>query len=32
MRRMQVQAQRLDVLNINYRHAAVEMPEPNLLK
>jgi len=32
MRRLQIQAQRLDELNINYRHAAVETPEPNLLK
>src|ERR1039458_3812784 len=32
MRRLQIQAQRLDKLNINYRHAAVETPEPNLLK
>jgi hexosaminidase len=32
MRRLQVQAQRLDELNINYRHAAVETPEPNLLQ
>ncbi len=32
MRRLQVQARRLDELNINYRHASVETPEPNLLK
>ena len=32
MRRLQIQAQRLDELNINYRHAAVETPESNLLK
>jgi hexosaminidase len=31
MRRLQVQVRRLDELNINYRHAAVETPEPNLL-
>jgi len=29
MRRLQVQAQRFDELNINYRHAALENPEPN---
>lgn len=29
MRRLQIQAQRFDELNINYRHAAVEHPEPN---
>ena len=32
MRRLQVQAQRFNQLNINYRHAAVETPEPNLLQ
>jgi hexosaminidase len=32
MRRLQVQVRRLDELNINYRHAAVETPEPSLLK
>jgi len=32
MRRLQVQAKRFDELNINYRHAALETPEPNLLK
>jgi len=31
MRRLQVQVRRFDELNINYRHAAVETPEPNLL-
>jgi hexosaminidase len=29
MRRLQIQAQRFDELNINYRHAAVETPEPD---
>jgi hexosaminidase len=32
MRRLQVHAKRLDALNFNYRHAAVETPEPDLLK
>ncbi len=32
MRRLQVHAQRLDELGINYRHAALETPEPNLVK
>jgi hexosaminidase len=32
MRRLKVHVQRLDELNINYRHAAVETPEPNLIK
>jgi hexosaminidase len=32
LRRLQIQAQRFDELNINYRHAAVGTPEPNLLK
>jgi hexosaminidase len=32
MRRLQVHVQRLSELNINYRHAAVETPEPNLMK
>ena len=32
MRRLQIHVQRLNELNINYRHAAVETPEPNLLK
>jgi hexosaminidase len=32
MRRLQVHVRRLDELNINYRHAAVETPEPSLLK
>jgi hexosaminidase len=32
MRRLQIHVRRLDELNINYRHAAVETPEPNLLK
>jgi hexosaminidase len=32
MRRLQVQAQRFDELNVNYRHAALETPEPSLLK
>jgi len=32
MRRLQVHVQRLDELNINYRHAAVETPEANLMK
>lgn len=32
LRRLKVQAQRFDELNINYRHAAIETPEPNLLK
>jgi hexosaminidase len=29
MRRLQVQAKRFDELNINYRHAAIETPEPD---
>ncbi len=32
MRRLQLHVQRLTELNINYRHAAVETPEPNLMK
>ncbi len=32
MRRLQIQAQRFNQLNSNYRHAAVETPEPDLLK
>ena len=32
MRRLQIHVRRLDELNINYRHAAVETPEPDLLK
>jgi hexosaminidase len=32
MRRLQIHVQRFDELNINYRHAAVQTPEPNLLK
>lgn len=32
MRRLQIQARRLNELDINYRHAAVETPEPSLLK
>ncbi len=32
MRRLQIHARRLDELNINYRRAAIETPEPNLLK
>jgi hexosaminidase len=32
MRRLQVHVRRLDELNINYRHAAVDVPEPNLLQ
>jgi hexosaminidase len=32
MRRLHVQAQRLDALNINYRHAAIDTPEPSLLQ
>jgi hexosaminidase len=32
LRRLKIQAQRFDELNINYRHAALETPEPNLLK
>jgi hexosaminidase len=32
MRRLQLHVQRLNELNINYRHAAVETPEPNLMK
>lgn len=32
MRRLRVHVRRFDELNINYRHAAVETPEPNLLK
>ena len=32
LRRLKIQAQRFDELNINYRHAAIETPEPNLLK
>ena len=31
MRRLQEHVRRFDELNINYRHAAVEIPEPNLL-
>jgi hexosaminidase len=31
MRRLKVHVQRFDELNINYRHAAVETPEPNLI-
>jgi hexosaminidase len=32
MRRLQLHVQRLNELNINYRHAAVDAPEPNLIK
>ena len=32
MRRLQVHVRRFDQLNINYRHAAVETAEPNLVK
>jgi hexosaminidase len=32
MRRLQIHVRRLDELNINYRHTAVEAPESNLLK
>lgn len=32
MRRLQIHVRRLNELNINYRHAAVETPEPNLFK
>jgi hexosaminidase len=32
MRRLQIHAQRLDELGINYRHASIETPEPNPLK
>ena len=32
MRRLQVHVQRLNELNINHRHAAVEKPEPSLVK
>lgn len=32
MRRMRVQAQRFDELNINYRHASIETPEPGQLQ
>jgi hexosaminidase len=32
IRRLQIHAQRLDELGINYRHAAVETPEPNPFK
>jgi hexosaminidase len=32
MLRMPIQAKRFDALNINYRHAALDTPEPNLLK
>ena len=32
MRRLQIHVRRLDQLDINYRHAAVDVPEPNLLK
>ncbi|HWY29912.1 MAG TPA: beta-N-acetylhexosaminidase [Candidatus Acidoferrum sp.] len=31
MRRLKIQVQRFDELNINYRPAAVEIPEPNLI-
>jgi hexosaminidase len=31
MRRLKIHVQRFDELNINYRHAAVETPEPNLI-
>jgi hexosaminidase len=31
LRRLQVQAKRFDELNINYRHAAIETPEPDPL-
>lgn len=29
MRRLKIQAQRFDLLGVNYRHAAIESPEPN---
>ena len=32
MRRLHIQAQRLDELNIDYRHAAIDTPEPSLLQ
>lgn len=32
MRRLRVHVRRLEELNVNYRHGAVETPEPNLLK
>jgi hexosaminidase len=32
MRRLKIHARRLDELNINYRHGAVDVQEPNLLK
>jgi hexosaminidase len=32
MRRLRVHVRRLDGLNVNYRHGALETPEPNLLK
>jgi hexosaminidase len=32
MRRLRVHARRLEEQNINYRHGAVETPEPNLVK
>jgi len=32
MRRLQIHVRRLDELNINYRHGALETPEPDLVK
>ena len=32
LRRLKIQVQRFDELNINYRHAAIETAEPNLLR
>ena len=32
LRRLQIHAQRLDELGINYRHASIETPEPDPLK
>ena len=32
VQRLKIQAQRFDVMGVNYRHAAIESPEPNLLK
>jgi hexosaminidase len=29
MRRLQVQARRFDSMGVNYRHASVEVPEPD---
>jgi len=32
MRRLQIHVRRFNELNVNYRHAAVETPEPNLVR